>query len=1202
MSNSTDLDQQAEEQHSPIHLSQSLLRSIPDLVFRLSREGVILDYAAPSPQSLYASPATFMGQHISAVIPPQICALTLDALAAAYATGNLQTLEYSLLMGSEERYYEARVDAQPGLDEAVVIVRDITERKRAELERQALLEITQGAAASSEIHTFLKLVHQALARVIAAENMFVRLFNPRTNVVDDVYAVDKQGLSLVPTLMARTRAAYVYRVGHAVIFSPESFEELRLHGEVEGGVPSPASWVGVPLTIGERIIGVLAVFDYETRDCYAERHKAFLTSVAAQVALAIERRKTEEALRENEARLSEAQRIAHLGVWELNLYENRLTASDEVHRIFGFEPPVDDDGYEAFLTRVHPDDREWVIRRHYECVVAHRPFELEYRLLIGAGQVKHVHERGTAWYDHDGQPVRILGTVQDITEAKRSTEEITRLSRVVEQMEDLVTITDVSGVILYVNPAFERQFGYSRAEVLGKTLRLIKSGLESPEFYTRLWTTILRGEPFYAEFRNRRKDGLLIYEDKTITPIRDERGVITHFVATGRDITARKQMEHDLRVRLKELTCLRQVQHVLEASLPHEELCRQIVAYLAPAMQFPEKAAVALELDGQRYTSGFDEAPPVRELSAPIMTGGAVRGKLSVAYSDDSPFIIPEEQNLLDGITHSLGLWFERQQAEEALIKERNSLARRVDERTADLSRANMELARAVRAKDEFLANMSHELRTPLNAILSLSEILLEQYRGPLNERQRNMLGHIEDSGRHLLTLINDILDLSKVEAGRMDLQREAVSISMICEASMLFVKEQAIKKMLKLAFRLDDQMAMVEADPKRLKQILVNLLSNAVKFTEPGGRVGLEVTADEEAGVVRFAVQDSGIGISPEDLTRLFQPFVQLDSRLNRQHEGTGLGLALVRRLVELHGGSIAVESELGKGSCFTVSLPYAHPRRREVKGAAAPAADASALRSALVIEDSSITSEQLTRYLEELTIRTTVYEQGEGALEQIAALHPDVIFLDLQIPGLSGWEVLTRLKATSELRSIPVIIVSVVDEREKGLAAGAAEYLVKPVSRDDLRRALATVTAARDIPLEAAIIAPRALPAVADAHILLVEDNEINIVVVGDYLRDRGYRLTVARNGREALALVEEARPDVILMDIQMAEMDGLEATRRLRAMPAFAATPIIALTALAMVGDRERCLEAGANEYLTKPVSLKKLVEVIQQFVRR
>ncbi|NTU81232.1 MAG: PAS domain S-box protein, partial [Chloroflexales bacterium] len=307
----------------------------------------------------------------------------------------------------------------------------------------------------------------------------------------------------------------------------------------------------------------------------------------------------------------------------------------------------------------------------------------------------------------------------------------------------------------------------------------------------------------------------------------------------------------------------------------------------------------------------------------PIVQGSEVPGVM-VFFSRSRRQLYEPLAAVLADLGRQIGQFAARKRAEAALEAERALLAQRVEERTADLSRANAELAQAVRAKDEFLANMSHELRTPLNAILALSESLLEQIRGPLNERQQASLQSIEASGHHLLALINDILDLSKVEAGQLDAQVETVLIADVCQASLQFVKEMASKKSLLLTLRLDDQPPTVEADPKRLKQILVNLLSNAVKFTPAGGKVSLEVAADAEAGVIRFAVQDTGIGIAPEDIARLFQPFRQLDSSLSRQHEGTGLGLALVHRLSELHGGSVAVESEVGKGSRFTVALPH--------------------------------------------------------------------------------------------------------------------------------------------------------------------------------------------------------------------------------------------------------------------------------------
>ncbi len=397
-----------------------------------------------------------------------------------------------------------------------------------------------------------------------------------------------------------------------------------------------------------------------------------------------------------------------------------------------------------------------------------------------------------------------------------------------------------------------------------------------------------------------------------------------------------------------------------------------------------------------------------------------------------------------------------------------------------DLRRTNTELARAARAKDEFLANMSHELRTPLNAILGFSEILMEEIRGPLTEGQRDALHNVELSGHHLLGLINDVLDLSKVEAGRIELQIVPVAIAELCQTSLLFVKDLALKKNLRLAFHLNDHMTTMEVDPKRLKQMLVNLLSNAVKFTPAGGQVRLEVNADVDAGVIHFAVRDTGIGIGPDDLARLFQPFSQLDSSLSRQHEGSGLGLALVRRLAEQHGGSIAVESAVNVGSCFTITLPY------------------------------------------------------------------HCVSPELKKPPLSA------------------------------------------------------VGASGSGPVYTALINAGSEPNRAKVRILLAEDNEANILAMQEYLQIKGYQVIIARNGREAIQRADETRPDIMLMDIQMPELDGLEAIRRLRARSEWATTPIIALTALAMPGDQERCLAVGASAYLTKPVSLKGLVTLIERLV--
>jgi signal transduction histidine kinase/DNA-binding response OmpR family regulator len=551
-------------------------------------------------------------------------------------------------------------------------------------------------------------------------------------------------------------------------------------------------------------------------------------------------------------------------------------------------------------------------------------------------------------------------------------------------------------------------------------------------------------------------------------------------------------------------------------------------------------------------------------------------------------------------------------EAEAELRAGNAELERRVAARTAELSArtrelslANGALVRAARTKDEFLASMSHELRTPLTGILGLAEVLRMGIQGPLTEKQLNSLGLIEESGQHLLALINDILDVAKVEAGKMELELRPVMVAEVCQASVQFVKEMAAKKQLRLIVDRDMGVTTLQADARRLKQMLVNLLSNAVKFTPEGGQVGLEVRSEPAQQRVRFTVWDTGIGIAPDDLEKLFKPFVQLDSRLAREYSGTGLGLSLVMGLAELHGGSVAVESTPGKGSRFSILMPWTPAEETTpVPGRyPPPVVIPAAISQMLTVEDSPIAAEQLTQYLTELGIKNDVISQGGGAVERALAVRPDVILLDLLLPDISGWEVLKQLKADRRTTDIPVIIVSVVDERARADELGVAGYLVKPVAFSDLQEALS-----RGIRLAAqrAVAVPRATAPEAEAAltVLLAEDSEYVIASLVDALEFRDYRVAVARNGHEALKQARALRPDVILMDIQMPGLDGLEVTRRLRAEPnaRLALVPIIALTALAMPGDRERCLAAGATEYLAKPVQIDQLLQLIQKLFGR
>ncbi len=414
-------------------------------------------------------------------------------------------------------------------------------------------------------------------------------------------------------------------------------------------------------------------------------------------------------------------------------------------------------------------------------------------------------------------------------------------------------------------------------------------------------------------------------------------------------------------------------------------------------------------------------------------------------------------------------------------ITERQKVELELQKTNEQLLLANTTLAHATRLKDEFLANMSHELRTPLNAILGMSEGLQEGVFGDINERQIKAVKTIERSGEHLLSLINDILDVSKIEAGKLELNYEEVAIAPLCKSSMVFITQQALKKHIQLKTILQPNLKKIVVDERRILQALVNLLSNAVKFTSEHGQITLEVYLETPHSLC-FDVTDTGIGIAAKDLDKLFHPFVQIDSSLSRKYDGTGLGLTLVREITELHGGSVSVSSEINQGSRFSIHLPYA-------------------------INETET---------------------------------------DLEFP------------LTNNL-----------------------SHSLSSTGNDDLNN-----------PSDAN---PKSPPI-----ILIAEDNEANIVTFTSYLTSHGYKIVIARNGKEAIAIVKEQPVDLILMDVQMPEMDGLEAIKQIRNVLKMEDIPIVALTALAMKGDRENCLAAGANEYLSKPVKLKNLVLTIQKLV--
>jgi signal transduction histidine kinase/CheY-like chemotaxis protein len=469
-------------------------------------------------------------------------------------------------------------------------------------------------------------------------------------------------------------------------------------------------------------------------------------------------------------------------------------------------------------------------------------------------------------------------------------------------------------------------------------------------------------------------------------------------------------------------------------------------------------------------------------------------------------------------------------------------------------------LQEAGRHKSEFLASMSHELRTPLNAVIGFSDVLLERMFGDLNERQDEYVRDIRDSGRHLLELINEILDLSKVEAGRMELEPAAMSLPDLLEHGLAMVRERAARHGIAISLEVAPQVGVIWADELKLKQVVLNLLTNAVKFTPDGGSVHVTAEiADDEARVV---VRDTGIGIAEADQARIFEAFQRGGREARIATEGTGLGLTLSKQIVELHGGRLWMTSKVGAGSTFAFAIPVRHPTEQMV------VPDAAGEDVILVVEDDAHSGELLGLYLEGAGYRVALARDGADGLELARRLRPRAIVLDILLPRVDGWDLLARLKADAETAACPVIIVSMLDERGKGFALGAAEYLVKPVGRGQMLDALA-----------------RCLPVgTTPATVLVIDDDPVDRRLMQAALEPAGYQVLTAAGGEEGLAEIRRAKPAVVLLDLLMPAMDGFTVIEQVRADPAIADVPIVVLTAKEMIpADRERL--AGRISFLAE-----------------
>ena len=794
--------------------------------------------------------------------------------------------------------------------------------------------------------------------------------------------------------------------------------------------------------------------------------------------------------------------------------------------------------------------------------------------------------------------------------------------------------TDAKGVIQIFNVGAERMLGYTAAEV---TNTITPADISDPQeliaraqaLSDELGTPIAPGfealvfkasrgiEDIY-ELTYIRKDGSRFPAVVSVTALRDARNAIIGYLLIGTDNTARKQVEAE--------------QKVLDQRLRDQQFyTRSLVESNIDALMTTDPSGIMTDVNKQmEFLTGCtrDEligAPFKNYFTDPDRAEAAIKLVLREKKVTNYELTTRARDGTTTVVSYNATTFYDRDRKLQGVFAAARDVTelKRIEKA---LQHKNVELEGASRMKSEFLANMSHELRTPLNAIIGFSEVLKDGLVGDMSPQQRGFITDIFSSGQHLLSLINDILDLSKVEAGKMTLDIETVPVHASLENCLSIIREKAANRRVRLVMEVGDDVGSIHADVRKVKQIVYNLLSNAVKFTE-GGQVTLRASrvtgadvghvsaawasrvlhpggapdenadgamsvakkdiglADKDRAFLQVSVADTGMGIAPDRLEQLFKPFSQIDSGLARKFEGTGLGLAMVKILAELHGGSVAVESAIGEGSRFTVWLPCEGPLlptapnsvvadgplRRGPKRVTAKAPQVQA-PCALIVEDDPKSAELIRMQLEAEGFKVLVAGSAEDAIRQGLEQPLALVVVDITLPGLDGWAFLEHIKGVPALAAVPVVIVSIAPDLHRGFAFGAAAVMQKPFSRQELYEALLGLG-----------LAPR--PPGHPMRVLIVDDDPTAVELVALHLRDLATTVVRAYSGPDAIEAVTLHIPDLIVLDLMMPEMSGFDVLEALQQHDRHAHIPILIVTGQHLTASDHERLNGDVTAILEK-----------------